>query len=284
MSESPIEHVSDTAIWVATYRARETERPDALFRDPLAKVLAGTEGERIASQMAQSSSTEWAVVIRTKLIDDMIQGARSQGIKTVINLGAGLDTRPYRMDLPSDFNWVEIDYSRIIDFKEDKLKGETPRCRLERIPLDLANVSARQEAFRRLNEQYGPAVILTEGVLSYLSVEHVADLAKDLHAQPNFKFWIMDYFSPRFMEFMRASKVAKQMQKAPFQFNPPNWKEFFQQRGWQVDQMKYMFAESRKLNRDVPGPWFMKIVGIFMPPSVKRAYSEMTGYALMKRT
>lgn len=41
MTDTPIENVSDTAFWVAHYRALETKRPDALFHDPLAGVLAG---------------------------------------------------------------------------------------------------------------------------------------------------------------------------------------------------------------------------------------------------
>jgi O-methyltransferase involved in polyketide biosynthesis len=47
-----IRDVSDTAIWVAYYRARETERPDAMFRDPLARVLVGDRGEKIARSWA----------------------------------------------------------------------------------------------------------------------------------------------------------------------------------------------------------------------------------------
>ena len=48
--------ISDTALWVAVYRARETDRPDALFRDPLAYRLAGTRGEQIAQKIGENSS------------------------------------------------------------------------------------------------------------------------------------------------------------------------------------------------------------------------------------
>ena len=80
---------------------------DALFRDPLAGVLAGDHGRLIAGTMPQPAMTTWAVVIRTCIIDDFIREAIAQGADTILNLGAGLDTRPYRMELPASLAWIE---------------------------------------------------------------------------------------------------------------------------------------------------------------------------------
>jgi hypothetical protein len=95
-----IEHVSDTAFWVARHRANESARPDALFHDPLAARLAGERGAEIARTLPNAHMTGWAVVMRTLIIDELILSAIAQGVDTVVNLGAGLDTRPYRMALP----------------------------------------------------------------------------------------------------------------------------------------------------------------------------------------
>ncbi len=64
-----IDDVSDTALWVASYRAQETERPDALFRDPFAARLAGEKGRLIAERISGSKLTGWAIVMRTCIID-----------------------------------------------------------------------------------------------------------------------------------------------------------------------------------------------------------------------
>ena len=96
MAESPIEHVSDTALWVAACRALESERPDALFRDPLAARLAGERGREIARSMPNQAATSWSVVVRTCVIDDFLREAIASGVDTILNLGAGLDTRPYQ--------------------------------------------------------------------------------------------------------------------------------------------------------------------------------------------
>src|SRR4030095_2287177 len=98
---TPIHHVSDTALWVAHYRALESGRADALFDDRLAKTLVGDRGRQIAESMGNSSPyTRWSVVIRTWVIDGLIQNLVDRGVDMVINLGAGLDTRPYRLNLP----------------------------------------------------------------------------------------------------------------------------------------------------------------------------------------
>src|SRR3569623_650258 len=95
---TPINHVTDTALWVAVYRARETERPDALFRDPLASKLAGERGRLIESKMSQGKYVNWSLAIRTVVIDKFVHEAVVRGFDTIVNLGAGLDTRPYRLD------------------------------------------------------------------------------------------------------------------------------------------------------------------------------------------
>ena len=105
-SKSTIRHVSDTAFWMAQYRAMESDRKDALFRDPFAKVLVGDRGKQISDSMtATQRYSYWTLVIRTHLIDGLIRKYVGEGFTTVINLGAGLDMRPYRMNLPPSVKW-----------------------------------------------------------------------------------------------------------------------------------------------------------------------------------
>src|SRR4051794_14538817 len=118
MTDTPIQHVSDTALWVATFRANETQKADHLFEDPLAERLVGERGPAIVKGMPSSKYVEWSVVLRTVIIDDFIQAAITQGVDTILNLGAGLDTRPYRMTLPQELRWIEVDYPSIIEHKE----------------------------------------------------------------------------------------------------------------------------------------------------------------------
>jgi hypothetical protein len=79
MPSAPITNVSDTARWVAVYRAMETERPDAIFRDPFARKLAGERGEEIVRSMRRARSAAWAMIVRTAVMDEVITSTLATG-------------------------------------------------------------------------------------------------------------------------------------------------------------------------------------------------------------
>ena len=173
-------NISDTARWVAAYRARETARPDAVFRDPFAARLAGTQGNEIAAGFPFADKHEWAYVARTYLIDRFITQQVERGVDMVLNLAAGLDSRPYRMPLPKQFRWVEVDLPEILDYKQEILKNDKPLCALESIRLDLSDVAARRKLFEQLSAQAKNVLVLTEGLLIYLNADEVGGLAEDV--------------------------------------------------------------------------------------------------------
>src|SRR5256885_2136475 len=151
MTDGPlIRDISDTARWVAVYRARETERPDAAFKDPFARALAGERGERIADGLPFFSDNAWSMVARTYLFDRLVTRLVQAGVDLIVNLAAGLDARPYRMKLPPSLRWVEVDLPEILDYKAQVLADAAPVCALERVPLDLSNADARRTLFDRL--------------------------------------------------------------------------------------------------------------------------------------
>src|SRR5689334_1502457 len=117
-----IEHVSDTGLYVAALRAAETNRPDSLIKDPLAAVLAGERGASIASSLRESELVGFGIALRARLIDELLLNAVQSGeIDTVLNLGAGLDTRPWRLELPARLRWIEVDFPAILEYKSEKL-------------------------------------------------------------------------------------------------------------------------------------------------------------------
>ena len=79
-----VSNVSDTARWVATYRAVESARPDALFHDSLADRLAGERGRAIVAAAPRTISNGWWLVARTNVIDDVIIEAIAEGCDKVL--------------------------------------------------------------------------------------------------------------------------------------------------------------------------------------------------------
>lgn len=284
MATATIETVSDTAFWVAHYRGVETTRTDALFRDPLAAVLAGDRGRQIAEAMPRPFITAWVIAVRTRIIDDFISGAVARGVDTVLNLGAGLDTRPYRMELPASLTWIEADYPRVIDYKADLLAGEAPRFRLSRVKCDLANSAQRGEVLARADANAGKMLVLTEGVIPYLNVEEVGALARELRELKHIGYWIVDYLSPEVLKF-RKRLMGGKMQNAPFRFRPDDWFGFFEEHGWVREDMRYLGVEGDRLGRQVQLPTLAALItavrGIFMSKERRDRFKNAAGYALL---
>src|SRR5205085_12374552 len=149
MNDKLVRNISGTALWVAHYRAAETERPDPLFKDPLARALAGDRGRQIAKAQTFGDQNAWSFTARTVLFDRFVTEAVREGADTIVNLAAGLDTRPYRMDLPETLRWIEVDLPGILDYKEEVIGATAPRCALERVRLDLSDEPARRALFAR---------------------------------------------------------------------------------------------------------------------------------------
>jgi methyltransferase (TIGR00027 family) len=164
-----IRDIADTARWVAVFRAEESERSDAVFRDPYARLLAGDRGQQIASAIEFSRANSWSFVARTYLFDAAIERHIAEGFETILNLGAGLDTRPYRMALPSSLNWIEADLPATIAYKDAMLASERPACRLDRICVDLADGEARLALFERVCDSAWNVLVVTEGLIAYLT-------------------------------------------------------------------------------------------------------------------
>lgn len=249
-TEPLVRDVSDTARWVAYFRALETRRPDALFCDPYAERLAGARGFEIANTLPDGNKHEWAWMARTYLFDQFVSREIQAGADLVLNLAAGLDARPYRMDLPSGMLWVEVDLPGLIAHKEEVLADERPKCRLERIALDLSDQKARRELFARVNELGSKVVVMSEGLLIYLTNEEVGSLAQDLGSCSHFRSWIVDLTSPGQLRLMQRT-TGKQLEEAgaPFKFGPPEGQNFFVPYGWEPRDVQGMLKTAAQFNR-----------------------------------
>ena len=251
MTDGPlIRDVSDTARWTAVYRARESERDDAVFRDPFARALAGERGERIASAMTFTDEHAWSFLARTYLFDRFVTRLVQHGADMVVNLAAGLDARPYRMALPPSLRWVEVDLPDILDYKEEILGDAKPACALERVRLDLSNEDGRRGLFADLGRRAKQIAVISEGLVIYLMPDAVAALARDLAGPPSMQHWALDLASPGLLEMMKQSAGnAMSEAGAPFLFAPPDGPPFFAAHGWQPIEVRSIIKAAAKIER-----------------------------------
>jgi methyltransferase (TIGR00027 family) len=250
MSDPLIRDISDTARWVAVYRARESEREDAVFRDPFARALAGERGERIASALKFTEENAWSFIARTYLVDRFVTRLVAHGADMIVNLAAGLDTRPYRMELPASLRWVEVDLPDILDYKEEVLADAKLVCQLERVRLDLSNEDGRRGLFADLGRRAKHVVVISEGLVIYLMADAVGALARDLAGPPSFQHWVLDLASPGLLQMMKQSAGnAMNDAGAPFLFAPAEGPPFFTAYGWQPAEVRSLLKTAAKLGR-----------------------------------
>jgi methyltransferase (TIGR00027 family) len=283
-SPSPIRNISDTALWTAAYRAEESERRDAIFSDPYARRLAGERGVAIVAAVKQPA-LRIAVVLRTAAFDRMLLAAISEtGCDTVLNLAAGLDTRAWRLDLPPALRWIDVDLADLLDYKDSIMAGETPKCIHEEVRLDLADREARSVLFDRVAGCSEYAIVVTEGLLSYLEPEAVAELATDLHAHPQFVAWITELTGGQMAPRIRNAGNNVRPEDARDRFAPLEGTAFFGPFGWTEDAYLDLFLESGRLGRDSLAARVLRTVHPFLPAKVRAGLERGLGVVRFRPT
>lgn len=243
--------VSETAHWIAAWRAKETQRKDRIFSDPFAERLAG----RWLNDPPKGVPS-WPMVTRTRLIDDLIESSVKEGVDRVLNLAAGLDTRPYRLDLPPSLQWIEADFPAMIALKERELSGEKPRCILRREAVDLADQTAFEAFLDKALEGAQRAFVLTEGLLVYLEEAQVVRFTKTLAARPQIQYWVIDVASPHILKRMQKRTARRLDEEARMKFAPKNGVAFYEALGWKARDVLSMFRAAGRFRR-LPFPFWL---------------------------
>jgi methyltransferase (TIGR00027 family) len=276
-----IRDISDTALWAAVFRARESARSDALFHDPFAERMAGARGERIIETVPHAGENSWAWVMRTYLMDRIIAAQVAAGVDLVINLAAGLDARPYRMDLPESLRWVEIDLPQIISYKSEILGAEKPHCQIQRIALNLADADLRRETLGRVAAGRHRILAISEGLLIYLPAEEAAALAGDLAAVPGMESWVIDVVSPGLLRMLQQTTGEHtERAGAPYRFGPAEGPAFFAPHGWETVSADSVFQAAIRTGR-VP-PELAPFVGFPEPPPPFGPEAMWSGVCLLR--
>jgi methyltransferase (TIGR00027 family) len=176
MTQSTINGVALTSLWVAAARATESESAAPLFRDPFARRLAGEEGFAVLAKVdALSPVRVPTLAIRTRHFDDEMTSTIAGGIRQIVSLAAGMDARAYRLDFPQGTTYFEIDQPHVLAYKAEKLVGETPRCDRREVRIDLRGDWQPALVKAGLDEN-ARTLWLVEGLLQYLEETAAKDL------------------------------------------------------------------------------------------------------------
>ncbi|MEU7481918.1 class I SAM-dependent methyltransferase [Lentzea sp. NPDC042327] len=194
-----VEHgVARTALMVAAARAIETHRPDSLARDEYAEHFVRAAGTcedwplRLDAVPDGDDDPLWGRLgryfgLRTRVLDDFVLRSAQTGARQVVLLGAGLDTRAFRLGWPRRCVVFELDQDPVLRFKQNVLDDLGARSRAHRVPIavDLRDdwkTSLRDAGF----DPAAPSVWLAEGLLLYLpgdAERRVIDVVDELSAR-----------------------------------------------------------------------------------------------------
>ena len=180
--------IAPTSRWMAAARARESERADRLFYDPLAAALAGPGGFAWLERMeaaARSDGPRLYPVIRTRFFDDfLLDSCNRLGVRQVVLAAAGLDTRAFRLDWPSRTRLYEMDLPEVLDTKEVVIDraGAKPNCERRTVRVDLREASWAGSLLASGYRPERPSVWLIEGLLYYLTRAAVHKLLEKVGA------------------------------------------------------------------------------------------------------
>lgn len=262
--------------------------PSAPTHDHLARRLAGERGREIAQRLP-TGPLSWSLAIRTKVFDELIvEAVEERDVRVVVNLAAGLDARPFRLAVPPNLEWIEVDLPQLIRWKNDALANEVPRCAVERVPLDLANAAERRALFARLGATKSKVLVVSEGFLAYLDETTVGELAGELRESFPGALWALENVSPPVLDRMKRTWGAALGQaNAQMKFAPPDGLAFFQRRGWVPRVQKSLLDEAERLGREMPVVRAIRFFSRFIPPLgtayAKRQakFRDAVAYALM---
>jgi O-methyltransferase involved in polyketide biosynthesis len=155
-------------------------------------------------------------------------------------------------------------------------------CQLERIRLDLGNVAARRELFTDLGKQSQRALIVTEGLLIYLTTEQVAELARDLAAPPGLRNWVLDLASPGLMQLIKKHlDPALAESGASLKFGPEEGPEFFAPTGWKPHDIRSLLKTAARLKRLT---LWMRILSLLPESKGRQGNRPWAAVCLMQRT
>lgn len=229
--------IAKTSLLTAAMRAAETSRGEGrLFSDPFAEVLAGSEGFSLLEQLRAEVGEQPSVALRTRYFDDRVVEGLAQGIRQVVIVAAGMDTRAYRLSFPEGARVFELDRPEVLGYKRERLGDTPPLCARHAVGVDL-----REEWKGRLTgagmDAAERTLWLVEGLLLYLDEAAAVTLFEKIDAlsAPD-SILLFDVLGRSLLADPRTAQHLRFSEKlgAPWRFGVDEPEAFAGRFGWEA--------------------------------------------------
>jgi len=251
--------VSATSVLIAHFRALESTRDDALFNDPLSPALVDASGLPVGQAKLEHVITNRvyeSVAVRTRYLDERVSAAVSRGVRQIVLPAAGLDTRAFRLNLPGDVSFFEIDLPAVFAFKEPVLEQAAAQSSG---PRSAVSADLTEDWVPKLNaagfDPEAPTVWVLEGILMYLTDDqndHLLDALSAVSAAGSELLFVS--FAPGMIAEEQTKDLSGMADAAGFGFKShvADPKQWVSERGWDLEDQTTIKEFGAKLGREVP--------------------------------
>ncbi len=266
--------VSNTAFYCCGVRMDDARRKRPVCNDIHAHKFMDRRGLEIYQPFRTETMPNISNISRCRLIDDLVAAelAKSASV-TVVTIGAGFDTRPYRLD---GGTWIEIDEPQVIEYKNERLPVAECANALTRIPIDFA----RDSLLEKLSpiEASENVVIVIEGVFIYLDAPSIENTLRQVQQRFAQHLLLCDLMNRKFFDKFAQSVHAKLVASGgQFSARPEDPTEIFSQHNYRLTQAVPMFKRASELGVlwdevKIPAILMRLLLNVFM--------QDLQGYAV----
>lgn len=263
--------VAKTSLLTAAIRAEETNRSEnegRLFTDPFAEALAGSEGFSILEQVSAELGEQPGIVLRTRYFDDQVMQGLAQGIRQIVLLAAGMDTRAYRLSFPDGTQVFELDRPEVLSYKQEKLGDALSQCIRHTVGVDLREEWQSKLVQAGMNPSER-TLWLVEGLLVYLDEASVLTLFEKVDSlSVSNSILLFDVLGRSLLDAPFMAKQLHFLEKlgAPWRFGVDEPEKFMEQFGWKavatqpgdVDSARWPFPTAPRHIPNVPRIFYVE--------------------------
>lgn len=240
--------VAETALWTAIARMEDARSKKPLCNDTFAARFADAPRTAVVADLLRVKRPTESVVVRHAFIDDVV---RKDASRVVVILGAGLDTRAFRLGGGTDKRFVEVDHPELVAWKEARLPAAEAPTSLERVGVDFAKETLRARLAHLATDEH--TLVLAEGLLMYLTEAEASATLETMRALFPSHTFVADILSANFTKRFSAGLMPVLAKHGmTFRHTPESPTGWFEAKGYRVDATSTVEIMQRAKGVTVP--------------------------------
>ena len=266
--------VSNTAFYCCGVRREDARQPLSICNDQFAQRFMDERAKRVFEPFRSETMPNITNATRCRIIDDILR-SEIKPATTIISIGAGFDTRPYRL---AGGTWLELDEAPLLEYKNEKLPLAECNNPLRRIAIDFSR-EPLGDKLAGIGAEH-PVIVVIEGVFMYLEPAAILTNVHELRRLFPHHLLLCDLMNRRFFEKFSGSVHAKLVAAGgAFTARPEHPDEVFTQNGYLEIERIPMARRAQELGAF----WYRLGIPDFLSKLLLKVFlKDLNGYAVYR--